>query len=183
MLRVTLRGVQGHLLRFVLTVLSVTLGVAFVAGTFVLTDSLDRTFSSIVDQGTKGLDVQVRGQEVGRTSQAQGGQAVREQLPLSLQDTLRQVPGRVVLVRITQPADANPGLAGDYELTDCETDVRLTITADAAALTRYRAAYAAYFDRLSAYATQAGVRQATVDASADVLGQLERLFPGGVLSL
>ena len=68
MLRVTLRGVQGHLLRFVLTVLSVTLGVAFVAGTFVLTDSLDRTFSSIVDQGTKGLDVQVRGHEVGRTS-------------------------------------------------------------------------------------------------------------------
>ncbi len=93
MLRVTLRGVQGHVLRFLLTVFSVTLGVAFVAGTFVLTDSLDTTFSRIVDQGAKGLDVQVRGQEVGRTTQEQGNQAVRTQLPLSLQDELRRVPG------------------------------------------------------------------------------------------
>jgi putative ABC transport system permease protein len=93
MLRVTLRGVQGHLLRFLLTVFSVTLGVAFVAGTFVLTDSLDSTFSSIVEQGAKGLDVQVRGREAGRTGQADGNQPVREQLPLSLQDSLRTVPG------------------------------------------------------------------------------------------
>ncbi len=97
MLRVTLRGVQGHVLRFLLTVFSVTLGVAFVVGTFVLTDSLDTTFARIVDQGAKGLDVQVRGQEVGRTSQAQGNQPQRTQLPLSLVDRLRQVPevGRV----------------------------------------------------------------------------------------
>jgi putative ABC transport system permease protein len=109
MLRVTLRGVQGHLLRFLLTVFSVTLGVAFVAGTFVLTDSLDNTFSSIVDQGTKGLDVQVRGQEISRTGQNQGNQAVRSELPLSLQDTLRQVPG---VARVTADIQGNGVVVG-----------------------------------------------------------------------
>jgi putative ABC transport system permease protein len=93
MLRVTLRGVQGHVLRFLLTVFSVTLGVAFVAGTFVLTDSLATTFDRIVEQGSKGVDVQVRGRQVGTTGQAQGNQPVREQLPLTLADRLRQVEG------------------------------------------------------------------------------------------
>jgi putative ABC transport system permease protein len=109
MLRVTLRGVQGHLLRFLLTVFSVALGVAFVAGTLVLTDSLDNTFSSIVDQGVKGLDVQVRGQETGRTDQSQGNQAVRAQLPLSLQERLRQVPG---VRRVTADIQGNGLVVG-----------------------------------------------------------------------
>ena len=40
MLRVTLKGVRGHVVRFLLTALAVTLGVAFVAGSFVLRDSM-----------------------------------------------------------------------------------------------------------------------------------------------
>ena len=80
MLRVTLRGVQGHVLRFLLTVFSVTLGVAFVAGTFVLTDSLGTTFDRIVEQGSKGVDVQVRGRLVGTTGQAQGNQGQGKKL-------------------------------------------------------------------------------------------------------
>src|SRR5690242_9181344 len=93
MLRVTLRGVSGHVLRFLLTIASVTLGVALVAGTFVLTDSINNTFDSIVEQGSKGLDVQVRGREAGQASPALGGQALREQLPLTLGDRLRSVDG------------------------------------------------------------------------------------------
>src|SRR3954452_19432763 len=93
MLRVTLRGVTGHVLRFVLTIASVTLGVALVAGTFVLTDSINNTFDSIVEQGSKGVDVQVRGTETGRTPAGQGNQPIRQQLALTLADTLRGVPG------------------------------------------------------------------------------------------
>jgi putative ABC transport system permease protein len=93
MLRVTLRGVTGHVLRFLLTIASVTLGVALVAGTFVLTDSINNTFDSIVEQGGKGVDVQVRGTETGRTPAGQGNQPIRRQLPLTLADTLRAVPG------------------------------------------------------------------------------------------
>jgi putative ABC transport system permease protein len=93
MLRVTLRGVTGHVLRFVLTIASVTLGVALVAGTFVLTDSINNTFDGIVEQGSRGLDVQVRGAQTGRTPANQGNQPIRQQLPLTLADTLRSVPG------------------------------------------------------------------------------------------
>src|SRR4051794_1396662 len=92
MLRVTLRGVTGHVLRFLLTIASVTLGVALVAGTFVLTDSINNTFDSIVEQGSKGLDVQVRGKEAGPAA-TPGTQSLREQLPISLEDQLTTVPG------------------------------------------------------------------------------------------
>jgi putative ABC transport system permease protein len=47
MLKVTLANVRGHVVRLLLTCLAVTLGTAFVAGSFVLTDSIDRTFSAI----------------------------------------------------------------------------------------------------------------------------------------
>lgn len=47
MLKVTLASVRGHLVRLLLTGLAVMLGTAFVAGSFVLTDSIDETFSSI----------------------------------------------------------------------------------------------------------------------------------------
>jgi putative ABC transport system permease protein len=47
MLKVTLANVRGHVVRLLLTCLAVTLGTAFVAGSFVLTDSIDETFSAI----------------------------------------------------------------------------------------------------------------------------------------
>jgi putative ABC transport system permease protein len=90
MLRVALAGIRGHLLRFALTALSVLLGVAFVAGTLVLTDSLDRTFTGIFAQAATGTDVVVRGTE-GAASDATG--ALRRQLPLSLADDLERVDG------------------------------------------------------------------------------------------
>ncbi len=90
MLRVALAGIRGHLLRFALTALSVLLGVAFVAGTLVLTDSLDRTFTGIFAQASTGTDVVVRGAE-GASSDATG--ALREELPLSLAGDLAAVDG------------------------------------------------------------------------------------------
>jgi putative ABC transport system permease protein len=109
MLRVTLRGVQGHVLRFLLTIASVTLGVALVAGTFVLTDSINNTFDGIVEQGSKGLDVQVRGAETGRSPANQGNQPVRQQLPLTLGDTLQSVPG---VGRVTPDIQGSAVLVG-----------------------------------------------------------------------
>jgi putative ABC transport system permease protein len=61
MLGVTLQGVRGHVVRFVLTTLSVMLGVAFVAGTFVLSDSLQATFDRISTGSAAGTAVDVRG--------------------------------------------------------------------------------------------------------------------------
>ncbi|MFI7589125.1 ABC transporter permease [Spongisporangium articulatum] len=93
MLRVTLRGIRAHLVRFLLTAFAVTLGVALVAGTFVLTDSINQTFDKLIDQGTEGVDVTVRGQE-GAAGNAGGSfDAVRQGLPLSLQSRLAALPG------------------------------------------------------------------------------------------
>ena len=64
MVRVTLRGLQGHLVRLLLTASAVMLGVSFVTGTFVLRDSIDNTLCGLVASATAGLDVSVRGAEV-----------------------------------------------------------------------------------------------------------------------
>lgn len=89
MLRVTLKSVRGHVLRFLLTLLAVTLGVSLVSGTFVLRDSVSGTLDSLVGNAVKGLDVQVRGREA-REDAGMGG---RPALPLALGSTLREVPG------------------------------------------------------------------------------------------
>jgi len=90
MLRLTLAGVRGHLVRFLLTACAVMLGVSFVSGTFVLRDSIDNALSSLFSQSLKGVDVQVRGVK----SQATGREGSdRASLPLALETQLRAVPG------------------------------------------------------------------------------------------
>lgn len=91
MIRVTLKGVRGHLLRFVLTGLAVALGVSLVSGTFVLTDSIGKTFDDLITAGSNGVDVQVRGDE-GDASSIEGG-TIRTPIPIELQDTIRDVDG------------------------------------------------------------------------------------------
>ena len=96
---------------------------------------------------------------------------------------LRLVPHRLVLLRVTQPGDADPTMSGHRELRDCESDARLNVLADEGARRRYRSAYRAYFDVLDGFAAARGARVAKLDAAADTLPQLEPLFPAGVLSL
>ena len=52
--RVTLRGLQGHVVRLLLTAFAVMLGVSFVTGTFVLRDSIDNTLSGLVARRARG---------------------------------------------------------------------------------------------------------------------------------
>lgn len=52
MLRIALRSVRAHLVRFGLSVLAVTLGVAFVSGTLSLNQMLSSTFDGIIDAST-----------------------------------------------------------------------------------------------------------------------------------
>ncbi len=61
---VSLRNLAAHKVRLALTVLSVVLGTAFVAGSFVFTDTLQRTFSSIFSDTAQGADVRVSAEDV-----------------------------------------------------------------------------------------------------------------------
>jgi putative ABC transport system permease protein len=58
--RATLKGLLAHKLRLALTSLAVVLGVAFVAGSFILTDTLNATFTKLFAEANAGTDVIVR---------------------------------------------------------------------------------------------------------------------------
>lgn len=90
MTRVALRGIRSHLGRFLLSILAVLLGVAFVAGTYSLRAMMANTFNDIVEAGTDG-DAYVRGVETG--TDANMGGAVYADLPLDLEDEIRAVDG------------------------------------------------------------------------------------------
>ncbi|MDX6301071.1 MAG: putative transport system permease protein [Nocardioidaceae bacterium] len=94
MLHVTVRGLQGHVVRLLLTALAVMLGVSFVTGTFVLRDSIDNTLGGLVAQSAKGLDVSVRGAGTDAVSPVSvDGSTVTPGVPLALVETVAAVPG------------------------------------------------------------------------------------------
>ncbi len=61
MSRLALRGLAARKLRTSLTIVAVLLGVTMIAGTFVLTDTIQRAFDDIFSAQTKGADVVVSG--------------------------------------------------------------------------------------------------------------------------
>ena len=64
MRKVTLRGLAARKLRTILTASAVVLGVAMISGTYVLTDTINRSFNGIFKQATAGVDVSVTPREV-----------------------------------------------------------------------------------------------------------------------
>ena len=61
MIRLALKGLLARKLRTVLTGFAVVLGVAFVAGTFIFTDTIDASFKDLFERTSKGVDVNVQG--------------------------------------------------------------------------------------------------------------------------
>ena len=90
MRNVTIKGLLAHKLRLALTALAIVLGVTFISGTFVLTDTLNNTFSVLFGNIYQKIDFQVRG--VAQLGSA-GANATRNPIPESLLTTIRQVPG------------------------------------------------------------------------------------------
>src|SRR4051794_32903608 len=61
MFRITLKGLFEHKIRFVLTTFAVVIGVGFVVGTLVLTDSVRAQFDQLFTDINQGIDLQVKG--------------------------------------------------------------------------------------------------------------------------
>ena len=91
MVRAVLKGLLAHKLRLALTAIAVVLGVAFVAGTFVLTDTINKTFDTLFTEISAGSDVTVRA-ESGFGDDA-NLDASRNTIPSSLVAAVRSVPG------------------------------------------------------------------------------------------
>jgi putative ABC transport system permease protein len=87
MLRVTLASLLARRLRLILTATTIAIGVAFVAGTFILTDSLQRAL------GIPAVAAQVVVQPAGAGGGKDSGPATSAALPASLVARIRAVPG------------------------------------------------------------------------------------------
>ncbi|MDP9403906.1 MAG: ABC transporter permease [Actinomycetota bacterium] len=85
MLRATIKALLARKLRLALTAVSVVLGVAFVAGTFVLTDTIAGAFEGLFADVNAGTDVSVRT----RSSFEEGAAPV----PAGLVDTIAGIDG------------------------------------------------------------------------------------------
>src|SRR3954453_17571903 len=59
MRKVALRGLFARKLRLILTALAVALGVTLIAGTYVFTDTINRSFDQIFTQSAKGTDASI----------------------------------------------------------------------------------------------------------------------------
>lgn len=93
MSRVALRGIRANLVRFFLSVLAVTLGVAFVAGTFSLRTMMSSTFNGIVEHNIG--DAYVRGSELVAGAAQDGSQLgdARNAIPASLATSIERIDG------------------------------------------------------------------------------------------
>ena len=89
MTRMALRGLFARKLRTALTGFAVVIGVAFVAGTFIFTDTINASFDQLFKQVSKGVDVDITARQP-----VEGDFGGRIQpLPGDALDKVRAVPG------------------------------------------------------------------------------------------
>ncbi|MGK2950391.1 MAG: ABC transporter permease [Acidimicrobiales bacterium] len=91
MLRLSLRNALAHKLRFLMTTFAVVMGVGFVVGSFVVSDTLRRSVDQLFTDITAGTDVSVRAE----SSLGSAGSATieRGRVPSELLEVVRSVDG------------------------------------------------------------------------------------------
>jgi putative ABC transport system permease protein len=92
--RTTFKNLLAHRLRLLTTAAAVILGVAFMAGTLVLTDTITETFNGLFANVYKGTDAVVRGTSLFDGPRGAGAQ--RPRVDASLVDAVRAVKGAAV---------------------------------------------------------------------------------------
>ncbi|WP_431877610.1 ABC transporter permease [Micromonospora marina] len=92
MLRATLKSLLARKLRLLLSGLAVVLGVMFVSGAFVLTDTLGRSFDAVFADAYSEVDVSVEAKPKIDVSTTEG-MPVSTPMPASVLDRVKAVPG------------------------------------------------------------------------------------------
>ena len=87
MIRAALKSLLGRKVRLLLSTFAIVLGVAFVAGTLIFSDTLNRSFTALFASTVGDVVVQPVG------AQTEGGTPSSQTLPASLLDELEQVDG------------------------------------------------------------------------------------------
>lgn len=115
MWRAALKGLLAKKLRLLLTAAAIVLGVGFVAGTYVLTDTMSRAFDDLFRTVGGDMDVVIRSRSsFDVTGGGPGGGGTEERAPLQAQvlDAVRAVEG---------VADARPEVQGYAQIVDPTT--------------------------------------------------------------
>jgi putative ABC transport system permease protein len=115
MFTATLRGMLAHKLRLALTSASIALGIAFLSGTFMLTDTMKLAFEQLYGQVSSGTDAVVR--QESSFEAAQGAARTPRPIAASVLNTVRSVDG---------VAAAEGGVSGYALLTDAAGKAVLT---------------------------------------------------------
>jgi putative ABC transport system permease protein len=91
----TVTGLLARKLRLALTALAIVLGVTFVTGTLVLTDTLSRTFTTLVSGVYQHVSFEIRGKAAfnSNTAAAEEGTAGRKPVPQSIATAVGRLPG------------------------------------------------------------------------------------------
>src|SRR3954463_11929272 len=97
MLKVSLRNLLANKLRLFLTIAAVTVGVSFVSGTFVLSDTMGKAFDELYAGLTSGTDVVVKSKAAFEADITTNGGQVRP-MDASMVEEVRHVRG-VALAR------------------------------------------------------------------------------------
>ncbi|PZF94110.1 ABC transporter permease [Micromonospora deserti] len=92
MFRATLKSLLARKVRLILSGLAVVLGVMFVSGAFVLTDTLGRSFDAVFADGFAEVDVNVAAKPKVELGELEGEQ-VASPLPAATVERVKQVPG------------------------------------------------------------------------------------------
>lgn len=84
MKRIAIKGLLARKWRLAMAALSITLGVGFIVGTLVLTDTMSRSFDELFADAGRGVDTYVRGND---------DLGERPRVPQASYDTLKALPG------------------------------------------------------------------------------------------
>ncbi|UJA21111.1 FtsX-like permease family protein [Thermoleophilia bacterium SCSIO 60948] len=101
MARIALRNLATRKLRAVLTALAIALGVMMISGTYILTDTIDRSFERIFTQSNEGIDAIVTSREAVETQDGS-----QPPVPASLLADVERAPG----VEAAEGSIADPGV-------------------------------------------------------------------------
>ena len=110
MIAVALKGLAGRKIRALLTAFAVVIGVSMVSGTFILTDTMQKSFDGIFAASTSNTDAVIRGKELVKGSTNGSGVTI----PESLLTKVRALPEVGAASGEVAPAEANAGdIIGD----------------------------------------------------------------------
>ena len=90
MFKLSVRSLLAHKIRFVMTSFAVVLGVSFVVGSLVVTDTVRRSFDTLFAEINEGIDLEIRSESAFSDDPGDGD---REPLPADIADQVAAVDG------------------------------------------------------------------------------------------